>query len=172
MGFKELAVKRYSVRKFKTLQVEQEKLDIILEAGQNAPTAANKQPQRILVIQSEAGLKKIDACTPCRFGASTVLLICFDETESWVRPMDSKHSGWVDASIVTTQIMLQAADIGIGSTWVMYFDPAKARSAFNLPDNIIPVAVLPLGYPADDAAPEVRHNDRYPREKLVFFEHL
>jgi nitroreductase len=172
MDFKELAAKRYSVRKFKTAQVEREKLDLILEAGQNAPTAANKQPQRILVIQSAAGLKKIDACTPCRFGAPTVLLICFDINESWVRPMDSEHSGWVDASIVTTQMMLQAADIGIGSTWVMYFDPAKARSAFSLPDNIVPVAVLPLGYPADDAAPENRHEQRLPLEKIVFFEGL
>jgi nitroreductase len=170
MDFKELAAQRYSVRKFKQAPLEKETLGLVLEAGRNAPTAANKQPQRILVITRPEGLKKVDDCTPCRFGAPTVLLICFDKTESWVRPFDSEHSGWVDASIVTTQMMLQAADIGLGSTWVMYFDAAKIRAAFSLPENIVPVALLPLGYPAEDAAPADRHNDRQSRDKLVFFE--
>ena len=172
MDFKELAARRYSVRKFKQTPVEKEKLDLVLEAGRNAPTASNKQPQRILVITQAEGLKKIDDCTPCRFGAPVVLLVCYDEKGSWVRPFDGERSGLVDASIVTTQMMLQAADIGLGSTWVMYFDAAKTRAAFDLPENIVPAALLPLGYPAEDAAPADRHNDRLPRDKLVFFEHL
>ncbi|MDR1352118.1 MAG: nitroreductase family protein [Treponema sp.] len=172
MDFKELAARRYSVRQFKQAPVEKEKLDLVLEAGRNAPTAANKQPQRILVITEAEGLKKVDDCTPCRFGAPAVLLVCFDKGGSWVRPFDGEHSGWVDASIVTTHMMLQAADIGLGSTWVMYFDAAKIRAAFALPENIIPAALLPLGCPADDAAPADRHNDRQPRDKLVFFERL
>jgi nitroreductase len=101
-----------------------------------------------------------------------VLLVCFDETGSWVRPFDGERSGLVDASIATTQMMLQAADIGLGSTWVMYFDAAKTRAAFDLPENIVPAALLPLGYPAEDAAPADRHSERLPRDKLVFFEHL
>jgi nitroreductase len=172
MNFKELAVHRYSVRKFKPAAVEKEKLDLVLEAGRNAPTAGNKQPQRILVISREDGLKKIDNCTSCRFDAPVVFLICYDKNESWVRPFDSENSGWVDASIVTTQMMLQAADIGLGTTWVMYFDPAKVVKEFRLPENIVPVAVLPLGYPADDAFPHERHTQRLPQEKLIFFESL
>jgi nitroreductase len=87
-----------------------------------------------------------------------------------VRPFDGEHSGWVDASIVTTHLMLQAADIGLGSTWVMYFDAEKVRAAFNLPQNIVPVALLPLGCPAEGAVPADRHNDRLSRDKLVFFD--
>jgi nitroreductase len=170
MHFKELAAARYSVRKFKPDPVEKEKLDLILEALRTAPTAANKQPQRALLITSEEGLRKVDAITPCRFGAPAVLLVCFDKDACWVRPTDKQDSGWVDASIVTTHAMLQAADCGIGSTWVMFFDAAKAREEFALPANLIPVAVLPLGYPAADAAPAGFHSQREPREKLVFFE--
>jgi nitroreductase len=172
MDFKELAVRRYSVRKFKQISLEKEKLDLVLEAGRNAPTASNKQPQRILVITQEEGLKKIDDCTPCRFDAPVVLLVCYDEHASWVRSFDGKRSGLVDASIVTTQMMLQAADIGLGSTWVMYFDAAKIRAAFNLPENIVPAALLPLGYPAEEAVPADRHSERQPINKLVFFERL
>jgi nitroreductase len=172
MNFKELAVSRYSVRKFKPTMVEKEKLDIVLEAGRNAPTAANKQPQRIVVICNAEGHKKIDNCTRCRFNAPVVLLICFDKNESWERPYDGERSGWVDASIVTTQMMLQAADLGLGTTWVMHFDAAKLVGEFQLPENIVPVAILPLGYPADDAVPNENHLKRLPREKLVFFEKL
>jgi nitroreductase len=152
--------------------VEKEKLDIVLEAGRNAPTAANKQPQRIVVIYNEEGYKKIDGCTPCRFNAPVVLLVCFDKNECWVRPGDGEHSGWVDASIVAAQMMLQAADLGLGTTWVMYFNAAKVVEEFRLPQNIVPAALLPLGYPADDAAPGEDHLKRLPREKLVFFEKL
>jgi nitroreductase len=172
MNFKELAAARYSVRKFKPDPVEKEKLDLILEAIRNAPTAANKQPQRVLVVSSEDGIRKMDAVTPCRFGAPTVLLVCFDKTAAWVRPTDKQDSGWVDASIVATQVLLQAADLGLGSTFVMFFDAAKARAEFSLPDNLIPIAVLPLGYPAADAEPADFHKQRKPLNELVFFEHL
>jgi nitroreductase len=172
MDFDVLSAKRYSVRNFKQTPVEPEKLACVLEAGRNAPTAANKQPQRILVVTREEGLKKIDRCTPCRFGAPLVLLICYDKNECWVRGFDGEQSGWVDAGIVTTQMMLQAADIGLGTTWVMHFDPAAAREEFGLPENLVPAAMLVAGYPAADAAPSDRHTLRHPLEKLVYFEEV
>jgi nitroreductase len=125
-----------------------------------------------VVICDAEGHKKIDNCTPFRFKAPVVLLVCFDKNECWKRPYDGEHSGWVDASIVTTQMMFQAADLGLGTTWVMYFAAAKVVKEFNLPENIVPVALLPLGYPADDAIPNENHLKRLPREKLVFFEKL
>jgi nitroreductase len=170
MNFKELSVSRYSVRKFQNRPVEQEKLDLLLEAGLSAPTAANHQPQRILVINKEEGLKKVDNCTQYRFGAPVVLLICYDKNEYWVRKFDGENSGQIDASIVTTQMMLQAADIGLGTTWVMHFDPAKTAEEFKLPEKIIPVAMLPLGYPAVDAAPSHWHVLRHPLDKIVYYD--
>jgi nitroreductase len=170
MNFDVLSAKRYSVRKFKQVPVDPEKIACVLEAARNAPTAANKQPQRILVVTRNDGLEKVDRCTPCRFGAPVVLIVCYDKNECWVRKFDGKHSGWVDASIVTTQMMLQAADIGLGSTWVMHFDPAAARKEFALPENLVPAAMLIMGYPAPDAEPADRHAMRHTLEKLVYFE--
>jgi nitroreductase len=172
MDFDILSAKRYSVRKFKKVPVEPEKLALVLEAGRNAPTASNKQPQRILVITRDEGLEKIDRCTSCRFGAPVVLIVCYDKNECWVRKVDGEKSGWVDASIVTTQMMLQAADIGLGSTWVMHFDPAAVRKEFALPENLELVAMLVMGYPAPDAASADWHTIRHPLEKIVYFEEL
>jgi nitroreductase len=168
MQFKELAAARYSVRQFKDKPVEQDKLDLILEAARIAPTGANKQPQRILLVSGAKELEKVDACTPCRFGAPLVFIICYDSDACWVRQKyDGAKSGEVDAGIVTTHMMLQAADAGLGTTWVMHFDPAKTREEFALPSHIIPVAFLPTGYPADDAQPAGFHSQRYPLDKLL-----
>lgn len=59
----------------------------------------------------------------------------------------------MDASIVCTHMMLEAEDLGLGSVWVLLFDPEKVRMAFDLPENIIPHCLLPMGYPAENAAP-------------------
>jgi nitroreductase len=65
-------------------------------------------------------------------------------------------------------MMLQAADLGLGTTWVMWFDPALTRTEFQIPPGIVPVAFLPTGYPAPGAIPSKQHHDRYPLEKLTF----
>jgi nitroreductase len=171
MDFIELAKKRYSVRKFKSMPVEDEKLKLILEAGRVAPTAADKQPHRVLVIRNDEALSKLKDCTGSHFNAPLALLVCYNKDLAWTRVrFDQKSSGDVDASIVATHMMLQAADIGIGSTWVMHFDPGKIREAYNIPDNIEPVALLPMGYPADDAAPSERHFQRLGLEETVVYD--
>lgn len=169
MDFLELAKARYSVRQFSQQRVEAEKLDRILEAGRLSPTAANAQPQRILVLDSEISLNKLKACSVYHFNAPLVLLICYDNTVSWKRPYDNNDSGYVDASIVTTHIMLETANLGLGSTWVGHFDPAAIQEAFALSANIIPVALLPIGYPAETSSPNPNHNKRYDKNKTVFF---
>ncbi|MDR3174157.1 MAG: nitroreductase family protein [Treponema sp.] len=169
MNFSELAAARYSVRNFLDKPVEQEKISLILEAARRAPTAANRQPQRILVIEKSDGLARVDRCTTCRFNAPLVFLICYDLPAAWVRDYDKEHSGWVDASIVTTHMMLQAADLGLGSTWVMWFDPSRTRSEFRLPSDLVPVAFLPMGYPDSSAPPSTQHQNRYPLEKLMSY---
>ena len=169
MTFSELAAARYSVRKFDVRPVEQEKLDKILHAGHIAPTAKNQQPQKVFVIRSKEALEKLGDCTQCIYGAGTVLLICSDVNESWKRPFDGKDSGDVDTSIVLTHMMLEAWELGIGSVWVMFFDPDKLREAFDLPENLIPVSLLPIGYAAADAAPSPRHTECKPEAELVSY---
>jgi nitroreductase len=169
MNFNELAAARFSIRKFLENPVEKDKIDLVLEAARVAPTAANNQPQRILVIDRENELKKIDLCTKFRFSAPVVFMICYDDTVCWVRPLDNEKSGVIDASIVTTQMMLQAHDIGLGTTWIMGFDPFRLKEEFAIPPNITPVALLNLGYPVPGVKPYVTHNQKEPLEKTVFF---
>ncbi len=170
MKFIELAQDRYSLRKFSEKPVEKEKLDLVLQAGRLAPTACNNQPQKILVIESEEAVAKLKGCTRYHFDAPMALLVCYDNTVSWKRSYDSKDSGDVDASIVGTHMMLQAAELGLGTTWVGHFDPDAVIKAFSIPENLVPVALFPLGYPADDAEPNPKlHPSRKPVEETVFY---
>lgn len=169
MDFLNLTKARYSVRKFSNQQVEAEKLDRILEAGRLAPTAANLQPQRVLVLNTETSLGKLKDCTPYHFNAPLALLVCYDNTVSWKRHFDGNDSGSVDASIVTTHMMLEIASLGLGTTWVGHFDPAAIQAAFSLPANIIPVALLPVGYPAEGVQPHPNHDKRYDKSHTVFY---
>ena len=78
MDFEKLCAERYSLRKFSDAPVEKEKLEKIIEAGHNAPTAHNNQPQRIFVLQSKEALEKVDACTPMHFHAPVMLVVAYD----------------------------------------------------------------------------------------------
>lgn len=168
MTFFDLAKERYSERKFSDKAVGKELLDAILETGRIAPTAHNNQPQRIKVLTAAGDLAKVDECTPCRYGAPVVFMVCYDKDVSWKRGFDGEDGGVVDASIVTTHLMLAAQEKGIASCWVMHFDPAKAISLFDLPKNIVPVALLPVGYPAEGSGPSPRHTDRLLLDSILF----
>ena len=167
MNFQELLDKRYSLRKFESAPVERPKLDAILEAGRIAPTAGNRQPVRVMVVQQAADLLKIDECTPCRYGAPLVLIVCYDKTVCWRSPFKEWDSGEVDSSIVTTYMMLKAEEAGLGTLWVMKFDPAKASELFMLPESLAPVAMLMIGSPAEGAAPSDYHAKRNPVEQML-----
>lgn len=169
MDFLKLATDRYSVRKFSDKIVEKEVIDKILEAGRIAPTGCNYQPQRILIINDNKSLEKLKDCTRCHFDAPCAMLVCYNKDECWTRPYDGRQSGVVDASIVTTHLMLQAWELGVGSTWVMHFDPLRMRETFGIPENIDPVALLVMGYPATDAIPNERHTTCRAMEEIVCF---
>jgi len=100
--------------------------------------------------------------------SSLALLVCYDNTVSWKRSFDGKDMGEVDASIVATHMMLEVANLGLGSTWVGHFDPNKITTAYALPENIIPVVLLPIGYPQENAVPHPNHMKRFDTSKTVF----
>ena len=119
MTFQELARMRYSVRAYQDTPIEEEKLNQILEAGRIAPTACNNQPQKIYVARSEEARKKLASVSRCTFGAPVILVVCYDHDRNWKnRLMPGYESGETDAAIVCTHMMLQAAELGIGSCWV------------------------------------------------------
>lgn len=167
MDFLELAKTRYSVRSFRPDPVPEELIDKVLEAAYAAPTACNNQAFRILTVTSPEGMARFRACTACHFGAPMGFIICADRNAQWVRPFDGEGSGVVDASIVTTHMMLEAASLGLGTTWVMYFNPEAVKTEFTLPDGLEPVALLPMGYPSANAAPSERHSQSRAADELT-----
>ena len=157
MDFLELATSRFSVRDFAARPVEQEKIEKILQAAKVAPTAVNYQPQKLYVVKSPGAVAKLAAIRPL-FGAPMAVIVCYDDSLSWKNSRDGGHdSGEVDASIVCTPMMLQAWELGIGSCWMGAFFPAAVSEAFGIPANEHPVAILPLGYPAEGCLPSDRH---------------
>lgn len=80
-------------------------------------------------------------------------LVCYDKETSWTRGNDGHDEGEIDAAIVATHMMLAAKSVGLGTTWVGSFNPKDVKEQFNLPENYVPIAFLPTGYPSDDAEP-------------------
>ena len=170
MEFDKLIAERYSVRSFQPTHLPQDTVDAILQAGHKAPTGCNFQPHRILVLNSDEAMDKLRRCTKCHFGAPTAMLVCHNQEESYKRKYDGALSSPIDAVIVTTYMMLAAQNAGIGSCWVMHFDPAAVREAFHIPANIEPVALLLLGYPSDEAKPLDLHYQYRPLDETVLYD--
>lgn len=111
----DLAKKRYTVRNYNSKKVDAEKLRVILEAAHAAPTAANLQPVRLLVVQEAEGLQKLSK-TANVYGAPCAVIVCADHSRAWVRPFDQKNTCDIDASILTDHMMLAATELGLGTT--------------------------------------------------------
>lgn len=169
MDLIQLMKDRYSCRRFSDLPVEEEKITAILEAGRLAPTACNNQPQKVFVLRSREALARWQKCTNCRFNEQLVLIVCYDKDLCWKREYDGQDSGLVDGSIVTAQMMLEAEALGVRSTWIMHFIPEAVRAELALPEALIPVSALAMGYPADMAAPSPRHGERKPLSETVTY---
>lgn len=169
MDFLDLAQKRYSCKGYSPRQVEPEKLAAILEAGRLAPTAKNSQEQRVYVLQSPEALTKVDALTPCRYGAPTVLAVAVDKRGAYPYPGGKYGSGAEDASIVATHMMLCAASMGVDSCWLNFFDPDLLHQALGLPEHEQLIMLLDLGYAAPDAGPLDNHASRKPLAETVTY---
>ncbi len=170
MDFLSLAKQRCSVRKYKKEAVEKDKLDKLLEAAQVAPTAANIQSHRLLVVSSNEGLEKLSRGVNFH-GAPLAIIVCGDHSNVFVRPFDKKDMVSVDATIVADHIVLEAEDIGLSSCWLTYFEPTVIRNEFNIPNNLEPVAIIALGYADTEKASPDRHSrERKAVENFVYYE--
>ena len=169
MEFKELVTRRYSCKKYGERAVADETVNAILETARHAPTAKNLQEQHVYVIRSEEGLAKVDALTPCRYGAPVVLMVAFNSKNVFTYPGGKRNSGIEDASIVATHLVLAAANEGVDSCWVNNFNPEKAAAAFDLPADEEVLMLLDLGYAAEGAGPLANHGSRKPLDETVSY---
>ena len=168
MTFTERADKRFTVRKFTDKQVEKEKLEAVLQAGNKAPTAKNQQPQKIYVLQSESALDKLAQLTQCGYGAKTVLVFAYDTEKQWHNPLEEGvHSGVEDVSIVATYMMLQAAELGLSTCWVNFFANSKLEQVFDLPETEKAVLIMPIGYAPEGTKPFATHEEKKDLAEIV-----
>ena len=163
MNFEDVIKSRFACRKFLEKKVEQDKIDRILSTANMAPTAKNLQPFKIYVIKSDDALIKLDKASPCRYGAPLVFLICGNKDESFTK--DNFSSYEMDSSIVLTHMMLEATNVGLASVWVELFDEKILREEFSIPINLIPVALLPVGY--SDLTTSSNHDKRKNIDEIV-----
>lgn len=149
MNFLWLAKSRFSVRKYKSTPVEEEKLLKILEAGQAAPSAVNFQPWYFIVVDEKSTLEEIHAAYPREWikQAPLIIVACSDHSQSWKRALDNKDSADIDIAIAVDHMTLMATELGLGTCWVCNFDVKNCSKILGLPDHIEPVVLLPLGYP-------------------------
>jgi nitroreductase len=168
MQFSELIQKRYSVRAYRPDPVPQEQLEQVLSAACLAPTAANRQPFQLIVMHTANCQEQVRRMYHRDWFASAPLMIaaCGIMKAGWVRSFDQANYTFVDVAIVMDHLILAAAELGLGTCWIANFDPAVVRQVLHLPQGVEPVALTPLGYPADQPKPK----ERKPLAELVRYE--
>jgi nitroreductase len=159
-----LISKRRSVRQFLPDNVEPEKIDYLMECARLAPSAVNSQPWKFLIVKSPGKKALLQQCYNREwFAAAPVYILALRDTnQSWKRKTDGKDHSDIDVAIAFEHIVLAAAEKGLGTCWVCNFDADLCRELFELPDNMIPVAITPVGYPVRE--PEKVTNRKNLRE--------
>jgi len=155
--FLKLAESRFSIRQFLDKPVEQEKIDALLRVAQVSPTAENKQPQKIYIITKEEDRKKLKTVSKYTFNAPMYFIVCCDKNKAWKQKNEDYISTEIDGSIVTTHIILEAFDLGLGSVVVRNFETENLKKLFNIPENMVPISLLPIGYPKEGVKPSKLH---------------
>lgn len=155
MSFIDLALKRYSVRDYKATPVEKEKLYQVLEAGRIAPSAVNYQPWHFIVITDESVKSRVSECYARDWFKTVpaIIIVCGDHAKSWKRK-DGKDHCDLDAAIAVDHMTLAATELGLGTCWVCAFDAKRCHEVLGLPENLEAIAMMPIGYAADNQEPE------------------
>jgi nitroreductase len=159
--------KRRSIRKYREEKISDEDITLLLRAAMSAPSAGNEQPWEFIVVRNRESMIKITEFHPFSqmlHQADTAIIICGNRnyhkypTDVWVQ----------DCSAATENILIQAADMGIGAVWLgVYPRPeriAGLKELFALPEEVTPVSIVSLGYPAE----EKKEADRFRPERVHY----
>lgn len=154
MEFFEILKRRYSVRAYLDKPIEEDKLQKILESARSCPTAGNLQAYEIFVVKDKTKKQELaNAALGQDFiaEAPVVLVFCSNPSRSSLRygSRGEKLYSLQDATIATTFAMLAATDLGLATCWIGAFDDREVYKVLRSPKGLIPVAILPVGYPAE-----------------------
>jgi nitroreductase len=150
MEYTELISTRESIRNYDPDRpVPKEILEKILNAGRIAPSAHNNQPWKFIVITSSAVLDKVKACYNREWinDAPHILVLLGLRNQAWTRDYDGYNSVETDVAIAMTHIILAAENEGVGTCWIMAYNPALLKEAISTVENQIIFGITPLGYP-------------------------
>jgi nitroreductase len=166
MDFLSLAKQRYSCRAYKSDPIDPVKLERALEAMRFAPSACNRQPYRLYVLETARYRDALQGIyrQPWFVEAPLVVAMVAFLEESWCH-RDGKNLGLVDAAIAFDHFLLAATEQGLGSCWVAAFHRLKAFEFLNLPETADILAFSPIGLP--DGTPPIKERKRL--EQLVTY---
>lgn len=173
MEFKELVQARRSVRSFDATEVTDEQIAAIIDAGLWAPSPLNLQPWEFIVVSDPEIKKQIKAVAEAAkqevmdnegpgwvakyamdwlLEAPVFIIVVADSKKSGLGSFFGQGNGAIQAAAACVQnMMLAAADMGLGSIWFTFFRPEKLKELLNVPENLDIAAVLPVGTPKDPA---------------------
>ena len=171
-GMLETIMTRTSIRQYTDQPVEKEKIEAMLRAGMAAPTAVNAQPWHFVVVSDKAKLGELAAANPhagMLKSAPLAIVVCGDMTKA----MEGKgRQFWIqDCSAATENILLAAHAQGLGAVWTALY-PMEERiqpvsEALKLPDTLIPLCTVVIGYPAEQPEPK----DKWKPENVSYNEY-
>ena len=163
----EAIFKRKSIRKYQDRPVEKEKIEKLLRAIMQAPSAVNQQPWEVIVIENKETLKKLSEMSPYSkmIEGSAVTFVLAANSENLKVP-----SAWQqDMGAATENLLLQAVELELGGVWLGTATTEDnmdfIRKFFDLPENILPFSVVPIGYPDQDNNSFI---DRFNKDKVHY----
>jgi nitroreductase len=167
MGGMNAIFNRRSVRKYNGLKLSEAELTLLMQAAMSAPSAGNEQPWEFIVVRNPDLQQKITQIHPYSsmlFQADTAIIVCGNLT----RQIYKRHYWILDCSAATENILIQATEMGIGSVWLaVYPEPDRIegiKTLFSLPEEVIPLAIVSLGYPDEEKKPA----NRYKTERIHY----
>ncbi|MFX0053165.1 MAG: nitroreductase family protein [Candidatus Hermodarchaeota archaeon] len=163
MDFFDVIKTRRSIRAYHPDKpIKDEQLKRILQAARLAPTAANRQAYKLVIIKNPK--ESLDFIKhKAILQAPLVITIFVDETAAWQRKFDNKNYAWVDGSIVFEHIILAATAEGLSTVWIANEDPVAMEKACKVPETFRFLALTPIGY----AAEKPKELTRKPESELV-----
>ena len=166
MSVLDLMKQRCSVRRFQDQPIERDKLLYVLEAARVAPSAANFQPWQFLVVEDKELMNRIAPDWVKGWNAAALIVACGNHKSAW-RRRDGKDYCDIDIAIAVDHMTLAAAEVGLGTCWVCSFDAFQCAATLELPDQVEPIVLLPIGYPAEEKAPDRHDSERKRIDEIV-----
>ncbi len=154
MEFNAVIENRYSCRAYKPEAPTTELIESLIGKALLAPSAVNKQPYHVLILNTESALEKVRKAynRPLFVSAPVVLLVSANQNQGWVRSDGTNHAV-IDTSIFIDHLTLVASSMNLATCWVCNFEVNRLKQLFAFPEGFEPIALVPLGYPATDEIP-------------------